>query len=168
MSYDPYRIRSASPDDEAADTVPLRRGSLPGYYPMPSPLPYTPSYASESVYGLEKSPSVKHETKSKRRPFRLMGVRQAQHRHTWEESWDQAVKVGRWPRVIYAVVGVLFVIIWMVVMSVHHQIVLLSNFSLWANMDTLGMYSIGLRSIMKPRIWERRGNPLQRLRLMEG
>jgi len=121
MSYDSNRVGYTSPDE---DTIPLTRGSPPGYYPA-SPLPYTPSFASSSVYGLENSPSVKkveQETKRGRRPLALLGVRQAQHRHSLEETWEQAVKVGRWPRIIYAVVGILFVIIWMVVMSVQQII----------------------------------------------
>jgi hypothetical protein len=114
MSYNPRRVGFSSPDAE--DTAPLKRLSLLDYA-LASPS-YAPPYESQSPTDeLEKSPfvdTIEQEAKVGRRSSTL-GRRQTHHRTSWEESWDQAVKVGRWPRIIYAVIGVLFVIIWMIV-----------------------------------------------------
>lgn len=116
MSYNPPRVGYTSPDEDTVPlnprTVPLKRLSLPSYA-QSTPLPY----ASPSHYELEKSPfadTVEQEAAVGRRPDG-MARRHTQHRKSWEETWDEAVKIGRWPRIIYAGVGVLFVVIWLIV-----------------------------------------------------
>jgi hypothetical protein len=130
MSYKPRRVGYYSPEEE--DTVSLRRLTLPDYRnyqyanleQQPAPQsPYEPC-ASPSIYELEKSPfadTIEQEAKVGRRPSTTAGgsrSRHTHHRKSWEESWEQAVQVGRWPRIIYAVIGVLFVIVWMIVTCV--------------------------------------------------
>jgi hypothetical protein len=119
MAYSPHRFGYTSPDEE---TKPLKRLSLVESS-LASPSTYAPPYTPQATYELEKSPfvdTVEPEAKVGWQPT-PPGRRKTRHRMSWEsleESWDQAVQVGWWPRVIYAVIGVLFVIIWMIVTQV--------------------------------------------------
>lgn len=53
---------------------------------------------------------------------------------SWARDWDEAVKVGRWPRIIYATVGTFFMGFWLIVTFQFDQFEL--NYQT-ANMDNV-------------------------------
>jgi len=160
MAYKPRRLGYSSPEE---DTVPLKRLTLLDNLPS-SLSPYTSEY-SVPPYEPEKSSldGVGPEEPKRRASSDISGLRQTHHRKSWEESWDEAVQVGRWPRVLYASLGILFIVVWFIVTRVPNS----SQLAL-TDVITSDTSSTDQRSSIRTAMSKMKRNPWPCPRPMEG